>query len=96
MTRQRKTVWASRGGKLWAINIKGKLIEDKGYFSDICYSDSISCHLWGDKSASGDFPLAGMGAGWGNIFAKGNLYLVFRQKGEGRELFPHLRFLICL
>lgn len=96
MTRQRKAVWASRGGKLWVINIWEKLIKDIGYFSEICYSDSISCCLWGDKSVSGDFPLAGMGVGRRDIFTKGNLYFAFRQKGEGRELFPHLLFLSCL
>ena len=69
------------------INIWEKLIKDKGYFSEFCYSDSISYSLWGDKSISGDFLLPGMGAGRKDIFTKGNLYFVFRQKGEGRECF---------
>lgn len=33
-------IWASRSCKLWEGKYRGKLIEHKGYFSNVCYTDS--------------------------------------------------------
>lgn len=46
MTRQRKKVLA---GKLWKDKYIGKLMEDKGCYSKVCYVDSSPCCLWADK-----------------------------------------------
>lgn len=35
-------------------NIFGKAMEDKGYFRKVCYADSISSSLPGDKFVPGD------------------------------------------
>lgn len=43
----------------------------KGYFSKVCYADSIPYSLWGNKSISGYFPPAGMGDGEELLLHKG-------------------------
>lgn len=70
------------------VNIWGKIMEDEGYFSKMCYADPSQCQL----SVSGDkgcFSLPDTGGDGGNTFTKrnlGNLCPAFRRTRGGQRV----------